>query len=222
MSAFFVTATGTEIGKTFVTAALVRHLRKAGGAVEAIKPVITGFDPATMAESDPAVLLAALGRDATPGAIERMAPYRFAPALSPDMAARLEHRALDYDALAEFCRRAIAAHTGTLLIEGIGGVMVPLDGRRTVLDLIATLKIPALLIAGSYLGSLSHTLTSIEVLEQRNIPIVALVVNESPGSTVPLAETVKTLTDYVQAIPVIALRRDDRGEAAIAEIAALL
>jgi dethiobiotin synthetase len=175
-----------------------------------------------MAESDPAVLLAALGRDATPGAIERMAPYRFAPALSPDMAARLEHRALDYDALAEFCRRAIAAHTGTLLIEGIGGVMVPLDGRRTVLDLIATLKIPALLIAGSYLGSLSHTLTSIEVLEQRNIPIVALVVNESPGSTVPLAETVKTLTDYVQAIPVIALRRDDRGEAAIAEIAALL
>ena len=76
MSAFFVTATGTDIGKTFVAAGLIRHFRAAGRAVGAIKPVATGFDPAAAEASDPGMLLSALGRPVTPAEIERIAPWR--------------------------------------------------------------------------------------------------------------------------------------------------
>ena len=71
--------------------------------------MVTGFDPATAATSDPGMLLAALGRPVTPAEIERIAPWRFAAPLSPDMAARRENRAIDFDALVEFCR---ARHRG--------------------------------------------------------------------------------------------------------------
>jgi dethiobiotin synthetase len=211
MSAIFITATGTDIGKTFVAAGLIRHCRAAGRTVDALKPVATGFDPADAAASDPGVLLAALGRPVKSTEIARIAPWRFSAPLSPDMAARRENRAVDFEALVAFSRGATTNAEGTLLVEGIGGVMVPLDGKHTVLDWMAELAIPVVLTAGSYLGSLSHTLT-------------ALVVNETPGSTVPMPETTATLNRFVAPIPVVTLPRLPAGAThpAFAEIAALL
>jgi len=225
MTAIFVTATGTDIGKTFVAAGLIRHFRAAGRAVEAIKPVATGFDPAAAATSDPGMLLSALGRPVTPAEIERIAPWRFAAPLSPDMAARREGRALAFGALVEFCRRAIADRQGTLLIEGVGGVMVPLDDGHTVLDWMAALNIPLVLVAGSYLGSLSHTLTSLDALDRRALAVKALVVNETPGATVPLADTAETLRRFTGSIPIVMVPRlptADSGNRAFGQIAALL
>jgi dethiobiotin synthetase len=225
MSAYFVTATGTDIGKTFVAAGLIRHFRAAGRAVEAIKPVVTGFEPTSAVESDPGVLLSALGRPVTPVEIERIAPWRYAAPLSPEMAARGEGRALAFDALVEFCRRAIADRQDMLLIEGIGGVMVPLDDRRTVLDWMAALRIPLVLVAGSYLGSLSHTLTGLDAIVRRELVLKAIVVNETPDSTVPLADTVATLSRFAGATPVIAIPRQPATDAklrALGELAALL
>jgi len=223
MTATFVTATGTEIGKTFVTAGLIRLLRAHGRPVEALKPVVTGFDAGSAVASDPGVLLAALGRPAGPADIERFSPWRYRAPLSPDMAARHENRPIDMDELVEFCRCAVAAHRGTLLIEGIGGVMVPLDERHTVLDWIALLKLPVLLIAGSYLGSLSHTLTALDALKHRGLTVTALVLNETAGSTVPLADTLLTLSRF--AAPIMVLPRLPAGRVqhpAFDEIAAQL
>ena len=223
MSAIFITATGTDIGKTFVAAGLIRHWRAAGRNVEALKPVVTGFDPAAAPTSDPGVLLAALGRPVTPAEIERIAPWRFAAPRSPDMAAQRENRAIDFDALVKFSRVAIADTKDMLLIEGIGGVMVPLDDRHTVLDWMAVLRIWVVLIAGSYLGSLSHTLTSLDALRRRHLVIKALVVNETAGSTVPMADTVTTLKRFAESTSVVALRRSSTAaDPAFAEIAALL
>ena len=221
MSAIFITATGTDIGKTFVAAGLIRYWRAAGRETDALKPVVTGFEQANAATSDPGVLLAALGRPVTPTEIERIAPWRFAAPLSPDMAARRENRTVDFGALVEFCRGAIARNTATLLIEGIGGVMVPLNGAHTVLDWMTALKMPVVLMAGSYLGSLSHTLTGIDTLRRRGLIIKALVVNETPGATVALDDTVRTLQRFAAPVPVVALRRSP-GIEAFAEIAALL
>ena len=95
MAGVFVTGTGTDVGKTFVTAALVRHLRSAGKTVDAFKPVVSGFDPANIANSDPGVLLSALGRDVTNDELDRIAPWRFAAPLSPDLAAKAESRSID-------------------------------------------------------------------------------------------------------------------------------
>ena len=221
MTAIFITGTGTDIGKTFVAAGLIRHLRGTGHTVGAIKPVVTGFELATAAESDPALLLVALGWPVTFEHIERISPFRFVAPLSPDMAARKEGRALDFDAVVEFCRRAIIAHTGMLLIEGIGGVMVPLNQDRTVLDWMAALGRPTILVAGSYLGSLSHTLTCLEVLQRRDIPLKALVVDETAGSSVPLADTAKTLARFAAPTPVVTVPRLAASDA-FARIAALL
>ena len=222
MSAVFITATGTDIGKTFVTAGLIRHLRALGREVDALKPVMTGFDPAHPEASDAGVLLAALGRPIIAAEIARISPYRFSAPLSPDMAARRERRDIDFNALTEFSAGAAARAEGTLLIEGIGGVMVPLDDQNTVLDWMAVLRIRVVVIAGSYLGSLSHTLTSLDAIRRRHLMIQALVVNETAGSTVPMADTVTTLKRFARSTPVVTLRHSPIAtDQAFAEIAAL-
>lgn len=207
MTALFVTATGTDIGKTFVTAGLIRALRRQQRPVEAIKPVLSGFDPAGAAESDPGRLLAALGRPPSLEEIKGISSFRFRAPLSPDMAAHLEGRTLELAAVVEVCRRAMALTRGLLLIEGVGGVMVPLDDRHTVLDWISLLRVPVLLVTGSYLGALSHTLTALQVMAQRGLDIVAVVVSESAGSTVDLAETAATIARFAEPIEVLAVPR---------------
>ena len=177
MSAVFVTATGTDIGKTFVTAGVIRHIRASGGAIAAVKPIVSGFDPRAWQDSDPAVLLAALGHPVTLEEVERIAPWRFKAPLSPDMAGRREGRTIQFRDVVEFCRSAAAAQRGLLLIEGVGGIMVPLDERRTVLDLMSVLRAPVILVAGSYVGTISHTLTALEVMARRNLDIAAVVVS---------------------------------------------
>jgi dethiobiotin synthetase len=211
MSAIFITATGTDIGKTFVAAGLIRHFRAAGRAIDALKPVATGFDLAAAAASDSGVLLDTLGRPLKLPEFNRISPWRFTAPLSPDMAARQESKSIDFEKLVEVCRQAIARSAGTLLIEGIGGVMVPLDDSRTVLDWMAALDIPVLLVGGSYLGSLSHTLTALDALRRCDLTIKALVINETPSTPVPMPDTIATLSRFVKATPIIALSREPSG-----------
>jgi dethiobiotin synthetase len=225
MTAAFITATGTDIGKTFVTAGLIRHLRAAGRAADAVKPVVSGFEPNAWHESDPAVLLAALGRPLTPDELDRISPWRFRAPLSPHMAARREGRAIDFQEVVDFCRRTMAARSGFLFIEGIGGIMVPLDDHRTVLDWMSMLRIPIVLVAGSYVGTMSHTLTSLEVLVRRNLNVAAVVISESEGSAASLEDTVATLQRFADSIDVVGVARLAPGasdDAAFARIAALL
>jgi dethiobiotin synthetase len=213
MSAFFITATGTDIGKTFVASGLIRHWGAAGRQVDALKPVATGFDPASAATSDAGVLLAALGRPVTPAEIDRISPWRFAAPLSPDMAAGREQRSVDFDALVKFSRAAIASNKDILLIEGIGGIMVPLDDKHTVLDWLIALNIPLVLVTGTYLGSLSHTLTALDVLMRRGLAVKAVVVNETAGSPVTIESTIATIAGLARTIPIIEMRRMAEGSA---------
>ena len=204
MGAFFITATGTDIGKTFVAAGLIRHLRATGRKVDAIKPVMSGYDPSQAANSDAGALLLALDRAPTPEAVEAVSPWRYRAPLSPDMAAARENRQLDVDALIAHGHAAIAKAQGTLLIEGVGGIMVPLDAQRTVLDWMIALNVPIILVAGSYLGTISHTLTALEVLNRAKLEVRAVIVNESAASTVTLEDTAAALarfTDNVIAVP---------------------
>lgn len=206
MAGIFVTGTGTDVGKTFITAALVRHLRNAGRHVDAFKPVVSGLDPDNLAASDPGVLLSALGQSATEATVTRIAPWRFAAPLSPDLAAKAEGQAIDFAALVEFSR-GVAYKPGTVFIEGVGGIMVPIDDDHTVLDWMSALRLPVLLVAGSYLGTISHTLTALHVLAQRNLDIAGVVVSESPVSGASLDDTVATITRFAVPIDVIGVPR---------------
>jgi dethiobiotin synthetase len=207
MTAMFVTATGTDVGKTFVARGMIRQLRARGLAVDALKPVITGYDPQIAHLSDTGRLLVALGRALTPRQINQVSPIRLREPLSPDHAARIEGRPIDFKALNTFCRTAISRHRGALLIEGIGGIMAPLDDRHTVLDWLIEIDVPAILVTGSYVGTLSHTLTALDVLERNAIKIAAVVVNESPGSAATLDDTADTIRRFTDNIDVFALPR---------------
>jgi len=210
MTAVFVTATGTDIGKTFVTRGLIGHFIACDRQVEALKPVVSGFDEREAAGSDPGLLLAALGVDPDGEQIARIAPWRFAAPLSPHIAARREGRAIDFAKLVAFSRDAIAHRADVLLVEGAGGIMVPLDDRHTVLDWMAELRLPLLLVAGSYLGTISHTLSALDVLDRRGLKVAAVVVSETADSAVRLDETVSSIATFTAA-PVIALPRLKAG-----------
>jgi dethiobiotin synthetase len=223
MTAIFITGTGTDVGKTFVTVGLIHHLRAAGRMVDAIKPVVSGFDADDPASSDPGVLLEALGRPATD--IDRICRWRFAAPLAPAMAAKKEGHPVEFHALVDFSRRAVVGHRDMMFIEGVGGIMVPLDETHTVIDWMTALRLPLLLVAGSYVGTISHTLTALQVLARRNMDVAAVVVSESAESAAPLEETVATIARFADSIEVIGiprLPRDASPHPAFARIVALL
>jgi dethiobiotin synthetase len=197
---YFITATGTDLGKTWVTAGVVAAVRARGLSVRALKPVMSGYDPACHEDSD----LAKVGADRT--------AWTYAAPLSPDLAAAREGKIIDFAALVDWCRGEIAAHEGLLLIEGIGGAMVPLTAHHTVRDWIAALEIPTLLVCGTYLGSLSHTLSALASLREVGVVPAAIVVNESAASTVSVDDTLASLQPHVGAIPLVRTRRDQTGD----------
>lgn len=208
MSGLLVTATGTEVGKTFVTSGLLRAARRAGRPVAALKPVLTGYDAAGAAESDAGRLLAAQGCAIDDAAIAAISPWRYAAPMSPDMAAAAEGRAAPgLAAVAGFCRAALALERLTL-IEGIGGLMVPLDRRHTLLDLAAELALPILLVSPTALGAISHALTAVAALAGRGLVPTLLLLVESPGATVPAAATRDTLAAFCPGVPIAVLPRD--------------
>jgi dethiobiotin synthetase len=207
MPAVFITGTGTDVGKTYVTAGLVRALRALGVQVDVLKPVVSGFDPGAPQGSDPAVLLEALGRPWSPAALDQISPWRFAAPLSPPLAARREERALDARAVIDLCReRAAEAGDRLLLIEGAGGVMSPLDDDHTMLDLATALALPCLLVAGSYLGTISHTLTAAGALRAAGATLLAVAVSESLESP-PMDETFDSLARLLAGAPAVPIPR---------------
>lgn len=153
----------------------------------------------------------ALGLEPTPEAVDACSPFRFREPLSPDMAATRENRGISFDRLVGFCLEHIEKtnQNSVLFIEGVGGVMVPLTDDKTVLDWTAALQIPAILVVGSYLGTLSHTLTAALALRSRNIVIDRVIVSESEESPVPLAETADVIRRHLGGVVVT---RVGRGE----------
>jgi dethiobiotin synthetase len=205
VTAIFITATGPDVGKTLVVASLVRHLQQIGHTVDAIKPIVCGYEPAQAAASDLATLIAALGLPFSPETIERMSPWRFRAALPPDLAAQFEKRRIDVDEVVDYCKTAIERRRGVLLIDGVGGIMTPLDPSRTMLDVMMALRLPLILVTGSYRGALSHTLTALDSLFRRDMSLLATIVSETPGSKVPLDEVVASISRFTE--PVIGLPR---------------
>ena len=204
MTAHFITATGTEIGKTYVTAMLCRELRRNDKNVRALKPVLSGYEPELAGECDSGLILAALGQDVSDASIAEITPWRFAAPLSPDMAAAREGRAIEFSSLVEFCQ---PGDEDFLLVEGVGGAMVPLTERETVLDWVAALGYPALVVAGSYLGTISHTLTTVRAMRACGVTVSAVVVSESEVSPVPIAETVEAISRFLDDVAVVAVPR---------------
>jgi dethiobiotin synthetase len=191
VTGIFVTAIGTDCGKTHATAAIIRAMVARGERVLALKPLMTGFDPAKLETSDAGRLLAAMGRDVSEAEIGRINWKRFPEWSAPNVAARNAGVALDYDDMCTFLAAEIRVFRGPVLVEGAGGVMSPLTDAKTNIDLAADLGWPTLLMASNYLGAVSHTLTALEALERRRLEVRAIAVTQplpDAGLAAPLVE----------------------------------
>jgi dethiobiotin synthetase len=209
VAGLFITGAGTDVGKTFVAAALIRALREAGRPVEALKPLASGFDPDDWDASDPGRLAEALGRPADAATLEALSPWRFRAPLSPDMAAEQDGRSIDYPAIVALCRRRLTeAGEALLVIEGVGGVMSPIDPLTTNLDLMAAVGAPVLLVAGGYLGTISHTLTAIAAVRARGLDLRAVVISDTAPDGPPFDRTVAAIARLAPQEAVIAAPRD--------------
>ncbi len=224
----FVTGAGTEIGKTLIACAVTHQLKAKGIAVRVLKPVISGFDADNRQASDTGCLLTAAGQEITEAAIAAASPWRFDEPIAPNMAARRAGQQIKLDAVVDHCRGALEDGAFTV-IEGVGGVMAPVTDTETVLDWMAALGLPVLLVAGSYLGAISHALTAVSVLNARAIPIKAVVVSESADAPVPMSETIAAIEAAIgvlaPGIPVIEVQRvaaPERPWEAVPDLTALI
>ncbi len=167
----FFTGTGTDIGKTHILCALLRASHEAGQACKVLKPVLSGFDPDAIRDSDTVRLLQAQAARLDANAVTAMTPWRFREPLSPDMAARREGRELRLQTIANWCSDQLDRQRPTL-IEGAGGLMSPIAEDGLNLDLLRELDARPVLVAGCYLGTISHILTALRALDGRSTVIL--------------------------------------------------
>ena len=182
----FITATDTEVGKTVAACAIAAALKREGRKVGVCKPVASGCraERNDLVNAD-AEALAHFADCRLP--LNTINPVRYRRPLAPAAAAELEGRPFDERAVAD-ALRAIADEHDVVLVEGVGGIMVPLDAERTVLDLMAAIDYPVVVVARGDLGTLNHTAMTCELLRQRGVRLAGIVVNrydpESPDASV--------------------------------------
>lgn len=181
MTAFFLTATGTEIGKTYTGEALLAAWRGQGRNGLPLKPLMSGFSESALETSDAGRLLRASGKEVTPEAVGAVCRHRFEPPLAPNVAARQAGVSLSLEEIVRFVTDGLAAHEGPALVEGAGGVMSPVTDEATHIELMAALGLPVILVTAGYLGSVSHTLTAAACLDRAGLKIAAIVISRPPG-----------------------------------------
>ena len=191
MGALFVTGTDTGVGKTFVGCALAHAWRAAGRRVGVVKPVETGVE----GEPEDARALATAAGDASP--LDDVCPYRFRAPLAPSVAAALEGRTVDVDRIAALITRR-AGTVDVLLVEGAGGLLVPITGTTTWLDLVVRLRLPMLLVAANRLGTVNHSALTARVAASAGVAMLGFVLSQ-PGretdvSAASNAETIAAVT----------------------------
>lgn len=201
MPAYFITGTGTGIGKTFVTTALCQQLKEQKKHVFAIKPIITGWtnDPET---NDTLLIADCLSLTPSRKQVKAISPWQFKEPLAANLAAKKEGRQIVFEDVIDFCQASMLKHLQSgdhyILIEGAGGIMSPITDDKTYLDLMKALNIPVILVCGSYLGSISHTLTAVETLAHHDISIKNVIISESEESNTSLSDTSKTLSHLLK------------------------
>jgi dethiobiotin synthetase len=169
MHGLFITATDTGAGKTFVTAGLARQWRRQRRPFRVCKPVATG------AEKDWSEDTRCLAEAAGDPDLRAITPYTFAAAAAPPVAARLAGISLRLEDLAAAVRRR-TADGNAILVEGVGGLLCPLTEHETVADLATELALPLIVVTRRSLGTLNHTLLTVEAAQRRNLRLTGIVV----------------------------------------------
>ena len=187
MRGAFVTGTDTGVGKTFITVGLARLLSNQGLRVGVMKPIETGCTRTgdALIPSDASLLRSAAGAKQD---LRSVCPYRFEAPLAPDVAARQAGSTINPEVICDQFRRVARVHD-VVLVEGAGGLLVPIWERYTMADLASQLGLPLLVVAASRLGAVNHTLLTLELARLRELRVVAYVLNQLASKTDGAMET---------------------------------
>ncbi len=203
MRGLFITGTDTGAGKSVLTASLLAAMAESGESVLAYKPVLTGLDEPGEPGAWPAdheLLALASGMSQL-----EVAPLRFGPAVSPHLAAEMAGEDIDVEQLAARAREMGAA--GTLLVEGVGGLLVPLSAQASVRDLAALIGLPLLIAARPGLGTINHSLLTLEAARQAGLDVRAIVMTPWPQDPGEMERSNRDTVERVGGVPVHVLAR---------------
>lgn len=179
----FITGTDTGVGKTVVSAALLSVLRLRGVDAVPMKPIQTGTKQVGGRWRSPDLDFCLARAGLHPGPLEyaRMAPYCFVRTCSPHLAAALAGRRIGFRRI-NACLRTLQARHAMVIVEGAGGVCVPIQGRQTMLDLMGALDLPVVVVARPGLGTINHTLLTLNGLRRAQVRVLGVVFNApAPG-----------------------------------------
>jgi dethiobiotin synthetase len=208
----FVTGTDTEVGKTIVAAAACAALVARGQRVAAFKPVVTGLDddPPDPWPRDHELLAAQTGQ-----ASDEVAPYRYGPPVSPHYATELAGETIEPAQLVAHARRA-AARVDLLVAEGVGGLLVPLTPGYLVRDLALELELPLVIAARPGLGTINHTLLTIEAARAAGLHVAGVALTPWPADPAPNEHSNRATIERLSGAPVSGLPATDPNALAAA------
>ncbi len=200
---FFITGTDTGVGKTITTAALLLGLQSRSESTGVMKPVETGVNPAcfSAANSD-ARFLTEIGE--MQDADDEICPFRYKTAASPYQAGVLEGSFIDIEKIVS-AFNTLSSRYSRMLVEGVGGLMVPLCKGEVVADLASRLKLPLIIVTRYQLGTQNHTLLTVETARQRGLPIAGLVFNKTDDATLSdIEQSQPSLLSQWTGLPILA------------------
>ena len=202
----FVTGTGTEVGKSVVAAVIAAEAVAEGLSVAVFKPAVSGLDEG--GEADHELLARASG---TAQGEDEIAPYRYGPPVSPHLAAEMAGEEIDADLLERAAEDA-AAGADAIVVEGVGGLMVPLRPDYLVRNLAAQLGHPLVIVAHAGLGTINHTLLTIEAAWTAELEVSAVVLNRWPAKPGRLEESNRETIAELTGVEVATLGDVDLAE----------
>ncbi|MCG3181584.1 MAG: ATP-dependent dethiobiotin synthetase BioD [Phycisphaerae bacterium] len=204
----FVTAIDTEVGKTVIAGALAMAARRGGRRVGVFKPFATGCrhrQGLGLVSSDSEFLAWAADCELD---LATITPQRWHAPLAPMAAAKAENRPVDFDAVVSAWRRLRAA-SDFAVVEGIGGILVPLTRDASVLDLAEAMGLPAVVVARPLLGTLNHTLLTVDALRSRGLKVAAVAINRyNPDSHDPAEESNPAVLAELTRLPIVCVPDD--------------
>jgi dethiobiotin synthetase len=190
---FFILGTDTGVGKTVVSCALLTGLEAQGRSTIGLKPIASGAQLTSkgLRNEDALALQKAASLNLS---YERVNPFCFVDPIAPHIAAQRESSFLSVSAVMQSCQLALSYPVDYCVIEGVGGVCVPLNKKETFADLVQTMDFPIILVAGMRLGCLNQALLTWKYLQQRRLPVIGWIANQLD----PMMEYVEENIDFLK------------------------
>ena len=174
----FITSTGTNIGKTYCTVEILKEMVHRKVLFNAYKPILSGFNISNIKDSDSYKILNINNKEPNLEDIREITPWLFEKPIAPSIAAKKENRSLKYNDVLEWCLKK-SDNNIINIFEGAGGLLVPIEKTKAILDLMKDLNSKVVLVVGNYLGSVSHTLSAVQNLQHANLQIINIIINKN-------------------------------------------